>query len=121
MHFTTEYTQHLELTFRRNWTVLATYVCVKESVYMSLLSDKFEPADEPPASENVTAYDRQHLAIYLSILYAAGEGHSVEMMARDILGLDPVAEPDRAQRVTGSHLRRARWLAESGHQALLQI
>ena len=78
-------------------------------------------ADEPPASESITAYDKAHMAIYLSLLYATGEGHSDDKIARDILGMDTVAEPDRTQRIINSHLQRARWLAENGHQALLQI
>ena len=76
-------------------------------------------SDEPPASESITAYDNAHMAIYLSLLYAAGEGHSEDEIARDILGMDPVAEPDRTKQVMNSHLRRAQWLAEYGHQALL--
>ena len=87
---------------------------------MTINSNEFDLAEEPPRSDDATAYDKAHLAIYLSLLYAAGEGHSEETMARDILGIDPAAEPDRALRVIASHLRRARWLAESGHQALLQ-
>ena len=82
---------------------------------MTLSTWGLKIADEPPASESITAYDRQHLAIYLSLLYAAGEGHSEEKIARDVLGMDAMGEPDRVQRVVGSHLRRARWLAESGN------
>ena len=75
---------------------------------------------EPPQSESVTAYDRAHLAIYLSLLYAAGEGESDHVMARNILMIDPEKEPDRAQQALESHLKRARWLAKSGYQSLLE-
>ena len=87
---------------------------------MLLASNEFELAEEPPESEGITAYDKAHMAIYLSLLYAAGECNSDDKIARDILGMDPVAEPDRTQRIICSHLRRARWLAENGHQALQQ-
>ena len=87
---------------------------------MIMTSNEFDLAEEPPMSDDTTTYDKAHLAIYLSLLYAAGEGHSEETMARDILGIDPAAEPDRTHRVIGSHLKRARWLAESAHWALLQ-
>ena len=87
---------------------------------MFLASNEFELAEEPPGSDNITAYDREHFVTYLSLLYAAGEGHSEEKIARDILGMDPIAEPDRAQRVMSSHLNRARWLAGNGRQALLR-
>ncbi len=82
---------------------------------MVLSSNKFKLAEEPPTAENITAYDWAHFATYLSLLYSDGEGHSEEKIACDILGIDPIAEPDRVQRVINSHLRRARWLAESGH------
>lgn len=87
---------------------------------MFLSSNKFKLAEEPPMAKNITAYDKAHFATYLSLLYADGEGHSEEKIACDVLGIDPTAEPDRAQRVINSHLRRARWLAESGHLTLLQ-
>jgi len=77
-------------------------------------------AEDAPVSDSITAYDRAHFATYLSLLYATGEGQSDEEMAREILGIDPVAEAERARRTLGSHLSRARWLAESGYRALLQ-
>ena len=79
-----------------------------------------EIAIEPPESESVTAYDRAHFAIYLSLLYAAGEGENDHVMARNILMIDPEKEPHRAQQTLESHLKRARWLAESGYQSLLE-
>ena len=87
---------------------------------MDSLFPTFELADEPPEQDGITAYDRAHFATYLSLLYATGEGQSEEEIAREILGIDPVAEAERARRTLGSHLSRARWLAESGYRALLQ-
>ncbi len=77
-------------------------------------------AGTPPEGEEITAYDQAHLAVYLSLLYAAGEGHSEEKMALDILGIDATLEPERAYHTLHSHLTRARWLAASGYKSLLE-
>jgi hypothetical protein len=91
------------------------------SIEMSLRGDEETGLlDEPPMSEGVTLYDREHFATYLSLLYAAGEGHSDEMMALGILGINPALEPERATRALDSHLKRARWLADSGYKFLLE-
>lgn len=73
-----------------------------------------------PSVDYVTDYDWNHLATYLSLLYAAGEGHTEEKMSLDLLGIDPVLEPDRACHTLHSHLERARWLANSGYKYLLE-
>jgi len=77
-------------------------------------------ADEAPSPDYITDYDRRHFATYLCLLYAAGEGQSDEEISRNILEIDPNCEPDRARRTLHSHLNRARWLAESGYQTLLE-
>ena len=110
----------VELPSGRRWHYEELSASFRVSIDMFLASNEFALAEEPPSSDDITAYDNAHMAIYLSLLYAAGEGHSEEKIARDILGMDPVAEPARTQRVMDSHLRRARWLAENGHHALLQ-
>ncbi len=79
-----------------------------------------EIAAELSEAEGITDYDRCHFATYLSLLYAAGEGESDDEMARNILMIDPEKEPHRAYRALESHLKRARWLAECGHQSLLE-
>ena len=78
-----------------------------------------EIAVEPPESDSITAYDRAHFATYLSLLYAAGEGENDHKMARSILRIDPDKDPQLALQAVESHLKRARWLAESGYQTLL--
>jgi hypothetical protein len=77
-------------------------------------------SDEAPSPGHITDYDRRHFATYLSLLYASGEGKNDQDMARNILRIDPEKEPHRAQQALESHLRRARWLAESGCQSLLE-
>lgn len=76
-------------------------------------------ADQAPAAPEVTAYDRDHIAVYIRLLDAAEEGASWEEAASVVLGIDPVREPERARRAYDSHLRRARWMIEHGYRDLL--
>jgi len=76
-------------------------------------------ADEAPSADAFTDYDQAHFAVYLSLLHATGEGMSEEEMCRAILDIDPVREPERARKSLQSHLRRARWMSESGYRHLL--
>jgi hypothetical protein len=73
-----------------------------------------------PWSEMITDYDRAHLTIYLRVLDAHTEGATVEEIARFILRIDPRIEPERAKEAVASHLRRAQWMSEHGHRAMLR-
>lgn len=75
---------------------------------------------EPPNRADITPYDRAHMATYLSLLHASGEGLTLDEMVRDILGLDPKTDPDGARAITENHLARARWLATTGRKHLLE-
>jgi len=70
--------------------------------------------------EEITAYDRAHLATYLSLLYAIAEGHSEEKMAQDILGINLEREPARARDTLRNHLARAQWLSANSRKLLLE-
>ncbi|MBZ0261137.1 MAG: DUF2285 domain-containing protein [Hyphomicrobiales bacterium] len=87
---------------------------------MSKLQHAPSIVDQVPSPDQITDYDRAHFATYLSLLYAAGEGENDHEMARNILRIDPEKEPHRALQALESHLKRARWLAESGYQSLLE-
>ncbi|HQT72603.1 MAG TPA: DUF2285 domain-containing protein [Acidiphilium sp.] len=76
-------------------------------------------ADYAPTEGHITDYDRAHIAVYLRILDAASEGAKWEEVAEIVLGIDPVAEPQRAKGAHDSHLARARWLTEHGYRSLL--
>lgn len=78
-----------------------------------------EIADEVPWSDRVTAYDEAHVLLYLRLLDASAGGASEEEMSRIVLGIDPAKEPRRAQTALASHLKRARWMSESGYRDLL--
>ena len=77
-------------------------------------------AEIAPTVTQVTDYDRAHLPTYLRLLDATSEGASWEEVARVVLGLDPLLEPDRARRAHETHLARARWLTEHGYRDILK-
>ena len=77
-------------------------------------------ADEAPTAPMVTDYDKAHLKLYLRILDADEEGAAWEEVAKVLLEIDPVAEPDRARRRHESHLARARWMTEQGYLDILK-
>lgn len=77
-------------------------------------------ADDVPLSDHVTDYDREHFVIYIRLLDAERDGVSDDEMARNILGIDPTKEPDRAKRALASHLHRAHWMTKQGYKDLLQ-
>ena len=78
-----------------------------------------EIADEVPWADHVTEYDEAHFIVYVRLLDAKAQDACPEEMARIALRIDPEAEPERAQRAVESHLRRARWMSESGYLDLL--
>ncbi len=75
--------------------------------------------DEVPWSDHVTDYDLAHHDEYLRLLDAKADHASEEDMARYILRIDPIKEPDRARKAVESHLRRAFWMTEVGYKDLL--
>lgn len=76
--------------------------------------------DRPPDSAKLTSYDERHLATYLRLLDAWEDGADWREAVQVIFGLDPAREPERARRVHDSHLARARWMMEAGHEHLLR-
>jgi hypothetical protein len=65
-------------------------------------------------SDAVTVYDRRHLMTYAEILDADRHGVSWEEAASEILGVDPVADPETARVCWDIHLARARWIVGEG-------
>ncbi|MBL8598937.1 MAG: DUF2285 domain-containing protein [Devosia sp.] len=76
--------------------------------------------DAPPDSTELTDYDRTHMKAYMRVLDADTEGADWREAVAVIFGLDPLAEPERAQRVHDNHLARARWMSEHGYRHLLR-
>ena len=75
--------------------------------------------DLAPQEPALTPYDEQHAVTYVHLLDAEKAGADWQEVARIVLGLDPISEPDRARRVYESHLARAKWVARHGYRDLL--
>ena len=76
-------------------------------------------ADTAPEAETVTAYDRDHIKLYVRLLDAERAGASCEEVSSVLFGIDAKSEPERARRVHASHLARAHWMTEHGYRDLL--
>lgn len=76
--------------------------------------------DEPPNSAVLTDYDRSHMKTYMRVLDAATDGADWREVVAVIFGVDPDTDTERAKRVHGSHLARARWMTEHGYRLLLR-
>lgn len=76
--------------------------------------------DQPPQSAVLTDYDREHMKLYMRVLDAATDGADWREAVAVIFGINPEADPERAQRVHDSHLARARWMTEHGYRQLLR-
>ncbi|MHA7774689.1 hypothetical protein [Roseibium sp. M-1] len=79
----------------------------------------------PSKSSTLTAYDAAHFTTYMQLLTFASDGVSTKEMARDVLGLDPLADPavadaDGATRSVEAHLQRATWILTSGYKELFR-
>jgi hypothetical protein len=67
-----------------------------------------------PSEDTVLDYDRRNLLTYAELLDAADAGVDWREGSLDILGIDPVADADRARYCWESHLARARWIVGEG-------
>ena len=75
--------------------------------------------DEPPIGEALTAYDHEHLALYLRVLDFVRAGGSWQQGVREIFAQDPLQDPERSRHVYEAHLARARWMTENGYRRLI--
>lgn len=76
-------------------------------------------ADIAAWSDQVTPYDEQHFLTYARLLGADAENADWREVARIVLCLDPDKDPERAHRCWQTHLARAKWIATTGYQQLL--
>jgi hypothetical protein len=76
--------------------------------------------DVAPTATILTGYDERHAIIYLRLLDAEADGADWQQVAKIVLHIDPVQEPDRARRAWESHVARARWMTEKGYRHLLR-
>lgn len=76
--------------------------------------------DEPPQGEQLTAYDREHMVLYLRLLDAHRDGADWREATEILFGIDPASEPERSRKFHDAHLARAQWMTERGYQELLR-
>lgn len=77
-------------------------------------------ADTPPDAETITAYDLDHIKLYVRLLDAEKAGASCKDVSAVLLGINAELEPERARRAHASHLGRAHWMTEHGYRDLLK-
>lgn len=75
----------------------------------------------PPQSDSITPYDESHFVTYLRLLDADAEGADWREAVQIIFEIDPDAGPERARQVYSSHLKRAKWMTETGYRMLLDM
>ena len=74
--------------------------------------------DEPPISQTLTAYDREHMVLYLRLLDSSRDGADWREAVQILFGLDPAREPHRCRQIHDTHLARAQWMTEHGYRDL---
>lgn len=79
--------------------------------------DPFE--DTAPSGNELTAYDRAHVKLYMRLLDATADGADWREVVQVLFGIAPDAEPDRAKHVHDTHLARAQWMTHTGYRHLL--
>jgi hypothetical protein len=77
-------------------------------------------ADLAPTDSVLTVYDEEHIITYLRMLDADAEGADWGEVAKLVLHIDPLQEPNRARRAFDTHLARAKWMTEQGYRHLLR-
>lgn len=87
---------------------------------MGLSPSETPIADEAPSADTLTAYDQNHATVYLRLLDAEAEGADWAEVARIVLKIDPIREPERARRAWETHLERAKWMTSHGFQHLFR-
>jgi len=76
--------------------------------------------DEPPSSETLTSYDREHMKLYMRLLDAERDGADWREAVHVLFGLDPDRDPRRCRSIHDAHLARARWMTEHGYRELVR-
>ena len=73
-----------------------------------------------PTGDAVLDYDRRNLLTYAELLDAADAGIGWRDGSLEILGIDPIADADRARCCWASHIARARWIIGDGLGAAIE-
>lgn len=76
--------------------------------------------DEPPVSQTLTSYDREHMKLYMRLLDAERDGADWREAVHVLFGLDPDSDPERSRSIHDAHLARAHWMTEHGYRELVR-
>jgi hypothetical protein len=74
----------------------------------------------PPQSDSITPYDESHFVTYLRLLDADAEGADWHEVVEIVFEFDPASDPKYARQVHDNHLKRAKWMTETGYRLLLE-
>ncbi len=77
-------------------------------------------ADIAASSDEVTPYDERHFLTFARLLDAEAANADWRDVTRAVLLLDPDKNPEHAHRCWQTHLARAKWMATTGYQQLLE-
>ena len=77
-------------------------------------------ADLAPTAEGLTAYDENHMVVYLRLLDAEADGADWREVAQIVLHRDPANDEARTRRCWSSHLARAQWMTHTGYRRILE-
>ena len=89
--------------------------------YSRLMESAMPPfLDAPPISQTLTAYDREHMVLYLRLLDSSRDGADWREAVQILFGLDPKREPERCRQIHDAHLARALWMNEHGYRELIR-
>ena len=89
--------------------------------YSRLMESAMPPfLDAPPISQTLTAYDREHMVLYLRLLDSSRDGADWREAVQILFGLDTAREPQRCRQVHDTHLARAQWMTEHGYRDLVR-
>lgn len=80
-----------------------------------LTTGPFEPPEDLPV---LTHRDRTYMQLYVRLLDADAAGVAWQLIARDILELNPTGDEAAVKEVLTRFLARARWMTKVGYQLL---
>lgn len=100
------------------WEIVNEYGAREQVSSMGQATQTF--LEEPPFSETLTSYDREHMKLYMRLLDAERDGADWREAVHILFGLDPDRDPKRCRLIHNAHLARARWMTEHGYRELVR-
>ena len=79
------------------------------------------PFDPPEDAPDLTHQDLDYATLYIQILDGSAAGVSWQILARDILKLDPVSDAERAKTIFDRFHARSVWMTQVGYRLLAKL